>query len=90
MDTSSTVNMLAGRSENLKKSVLTFLNELKNTNNEIRNTIEANKSAAIQHGEAIEQIHAANEALEVLHEDNVQFIQRIESIVNEELNNDAE
>lgn len=86
MNNSSTVQMLRERSENLMRSILTLTEHLKNTNNEINATIEANRAAAIQHGEAIEQIKVDNEALAVLHDENVQFIQLIEQIVNEELN----
>ena len=89
MENSSTVLMLRERSENLMRSILTLTEHLKNTNNEINATIEANKAAVIQHNDAIEQIHVDNEALAALHDENVQFIQLIEQIVNEELNDDA-
>lgn len=90
MENSSTVLMLRERSENLMRSILTLTEHLKNTNNEINATIEANKAAVIQHNDAIEQIHVDNEALAALHDENVQFVQLIEQIVNEELNDDAE
>lgn len=90
MENSSTVLMLRERSENLMRSILTLTEHLKNTNNEINATIEANKAAVIQHNDAIEQIRVDNEALAALHDENVQFVQRIEQIVNEELNDDAE
>lgn len=86
MNNSTTVTTLRERSESLMRSILVLTAELRNTNNEINATIEANKSAAVLHGEAIEQIQVDNEALVVLHEENVQFIQSIESIVNNELN----
>lgn len=86
MENSSTVKMLRDRSDSLTKSILTLTKELGNLNNEINNKIEANKSAAIQHGEAIEQIHVDNEALAALHEENAQFIHEVESIVKEALN----
>jgi hypothetical protein len=73
------------------KTILTLIGELKNANNEIAATIEANASAAVQHGEAIEQLNADNEALAALRDENVQFMNRIETIVLEELDdNNAE
>lgn len=91
MNNSSTVTTLRERSESLMRSLLVLTAELRNTNNQINATIEANKSASVQHGEAIEQIKVDNAALAVLYEENVQFVQSIEAIVNNELNDaDAE
>lgn len=89
MENSSTVKMLRDRSDNLTRSILTLTNELRNTNKEINATIEANKAAAVQHGEAIEQIYVDNEALAALHEENVQAIQDIEAVVKEALNDNV-
>ena len=89
MENSSTVKMLRDRSDNLTRSILTLTNELKNLNNEINNTIEANNAAVVQHSDAIEQIYVDNEALAVLHEENVQVIKDIEALVKEALNDNV-
>lgn len=89
MENSSTVKMLRERSDNLTRSILTLTNELRNVNKEINNTIEANDAAAVQHSDAIEQIYVDNEALAALHEENVQAIQDIETVVKEALNDNV-
>lgn len=89
MTNSSTVQIQRNKSENLMRAILTLVQEFRNLNNDINTQIETNKAAAVQCAASIEQLNADNEALAALHEENVQFIQRIEGIVIEELADSA-
>lgn len=89
MTNSSTVQIQRNKSENLMRAILSLVQDLRNLNNDIDTQIETNKAAAVQYTAGIEQLNADNEALVALREDNVQFIQRIEGIVIEELADSA-
>lgn len=76
----NTAQMLQAKSEALKKSVQTILNELKNTNNEIVAQMQMNEASAVQKNAEIEQLHVDNEGLAVLKADNETFISKVEEI----------
>lgn len=76
----NTAQMLRAKSEALRTSVRTILNELKITNNEITAQMQINEASAVQKNAEIEQLHVDNEGLAVLKADNETFISKVEEI----------
>ena len=77
----NTAEILRNKSENLKNAIGQFIDELKNTNNEIDAQIEMNKSAVAAANANIEQLHRDNEELAATRVENEKFIEDVQKIL---------